>query len=218
MLCVIAQGSAGVVATNAGSLSNHVGRKPLIYMSCFVIASVYVGYIFVSSYWYVCVLGLIYGASNGVYLAVDYALAVECLPNPAEDTAKDMSLWGIAAFLGACLGPAITGPALTIVGAQDGAGSTSEAEVTVAAACSNNTFSNTTACEAADCSGSACVWTPAYTPYRYEGYVTIMLMGVAFSFFCGTFVMRVKRGNAPASHVPLDQSEEVEEDGPAVEP
>ncbi len=35
--------------------------------------------------------------SNGVYLAADYALAVECLPNK-EDGAKDLALWGIAAF------------------------------------------------------------------------------------------------------------------------
>ena len=45
------------------------------------------------------------GASNGVYLAVDYALAVECLPNP-DDKAKDLvrvcpHLPGLAAALGA---------------------------------------------------------------------------------------------------------------------
>ena len=45
------------------------------------------------------------GASNGVYLAVDYALAVECLPNP-DDKAKDLvrvcpHLPDLAAALGA---------------------------------------------------------------------------------------------------------------------
>ena len=114
LLCVVSQGAAGLVAANAGSLSDRVGRKPLIYMSCTVMGSMYIGYIFAQSFTAVLLLGIVYvsaldlhllaalnispaltslrraqGASNGVYLAVDYALAVECLPNP-DDKAKDL--------------------------------------------------------------------------------------------------------------------------------
>ena len=98
----------------AAVVSDRVGRKPLIYMSCTVMGSMYIGYIFAQSFTAVLLLGVVYvsalvlhllaaldispaltslrraqGASNGVYLAVDYALAVECLPNP-DDKAKDL--------------------------------------------------------------------------------------------------------------------------------
>jgi MFS family permease len=94
ILCVISQGASGVVAALAGSMCNGVGRKPLIYFSCVAMALVYVGYCFVASYPAVIALGLCYGASNGIYLAVDYALAVECLPNK-DDHAKDLALWSL---------------------------------------------------------------------------------------------------------------------------
>ena len=240
VLCVVAQGSAGIVAANAGGwLSDVCGRKPLIYMACTVMASVYIGYIFVESYYAVVVLGLIYGASNGVYLAVDYALAVECLPNP-EDHAKDLALWGIAAFLGACLGPAFTGPLLTIIGAG-ATGATIEAvedaEAAAAAAGSagggeddggGGGGAQLVALEVeeqgqgqleAAAMGSSAAGTGASAGvanggsselelelepggnvhYRTEGYVAVMLVGVVYSFLCGVFVMKVKRGNATAA-------------------
>ena len=46
-----------------------------------MMAMVYVGYCFVDTYEWVVILGVIYGAGNGVYIAVDYALAVDCLPS-----------------------------------------------------------------------------------------------------------------------------------------
>ena len=48
-------------------------------------------------------------------VTTDYALAVECLPRK-EDHAKDLALWGIAAFLGTMFGPCISGPLLSYVG------------------------------------------------------------------------------------------------------
>lgn len=60
-------------------------------------------------------LGCVYGAGNGAFLAVDYALAVDTLPDK-KAAAKDLGLWGIAAFIGAAIGPAILGPLLHIVG------------------------------------------------------------------------------------------------------
>jgi len=94
ILCVISQGASGIVAAIAGSWCDSFGRKPLIYLSCLVMAMVYVGYCFIDTYPWVIALGLCYGSSNGVYLAVDYALAVECLPNQ-DDHAKDLALWSL---------------------------------------------------------------------------------------------------------------------------
>lgn len=199
VLCVVAQGSAGIVSYLSGSLSETTGRKPLIYMACSVMAFIYICYCFAESFYTVVVLGLIYGASNGVYLAVDYALAIETLPNDSDDTAKDMALWGVAAFLGACFGPAVTGPLLTIVGGDD------------------------TGLAAEAMSGSGTISRDLH--YRKEGYVCVMLVGVVYCFFCGAFVTRVQKGSGPAGclralcccstggqneHVPLE-SEDVDQ-------
>lgn len=97
MLCIISQGCSGIVSLVAGHMTSRFGYKPLIYGACVVMASVYIGYTLVHSFSYVVALGVVYGSSNGVYLAADYALAVDCLPNK-DDGAKDLALWGIAAF------------------------------------------------------------------------------------------------------------------------
>ena len=97
MLCIISQGCSGIVSLVAGHMTARFGYKPLIYGACVVMASVYIGYTLVHSFAYVVALGIVYGSSNGVYLAADYALAVDCLPNK-DDGAKDLALWGIAAF------------------------------------------------------------------------------------------------------------------------
>ena len=41
-------------------------------------------------------------------------------PNHQEDRAKDLALWGIAAFLGTMFGPCVTGPLLTVFGTHEG--------------------------------------------------------------------------------------------------
>ena len=53
-------------------------------MQVTVMALVYIGYCFVDTYEWVVILGVAYGAGNGVYIAVDYALAVDCLPSQVD--------------------------------------------------------------------------------------------------------------------------------------
>jgi len=119
ILCILSQGCSGVVSLVAGHATSRFGYKPLIYAACTCMAGVYIGYTVIHEFQYVVALGVVYGSSNGVYLAADYALAVACLPNK-EDGAKDLALWGIAAFLGTMFGPCITGPTLALLGKQEG--------------------------------------------------------------------------------------------------
>ena len=65
----------------AAPIADRTGRKPAIYMAVTIMAFVYIGYCFVNTYEWVVMLGVLYGAGNGVYIAVDYALAVDCLPS-----------------------------------------------------------------------------------------------------------------------------------------
>ena len=75
------QASSGIVSLGAAPIADRTGRKPAIYVAVTIMAFVYVGYCFVDTYEWVIVLGITYGAGNGVYIAVDYALAVDCLPS-----------------------------------------------------------------------------------------------------------------------------------------
>jgi MFS family permease len=80
------------------------------------------GYCVAPGWDYVVALGIMYGMGNGVYISVDYALACECLPDSGADGAKDLALWGVAAFLGTMFGPCLTGPLLSWVGGEPGEG------------------------------------------------------------------------------------------------
>merc|ERR1712118_7235 len=55
------------------------------------------------------------GVANGVYLAMDQAIAVDTLPS-GEEAARYLGVWGIGCFLGASLGPVIGGPILSLCG------------------------------------------------------------------------------------------------------
>ena len=45
----------------------------------------------------------LYGIGNGAFLVVDYAIAIDTLPDK-DHMARDLGLWGIGAFLGSAVG------------------------------------------------------------------------------------------------------------------
>eukprot|EP00756_Hemistasia_phaeocysticola_P058199 Hpha_TRINITY_DN34825_c0_g1::TRINITY_DN34825_c0_g1_i1::g.167857::m.167857 len=116
------QTTAGLVAYWCGSFSDNeaVGRKIPVYFACVVMIGVYAGF---------CVLPLVleqedllpaiyavaafYGVGNGCYLSVDYALALDTLPDKAA-AARDLGVWGVAAFIGSAVGPMIWGTVLAL--------------------------------------------------------------------------------------------------------
>ncbi|CAE7254429.1 unnamed protein product [Symbiodinium sp. CCMP2592] len=57
--------------------------------------------------------GLCYGLGSGVYVSVDYALALDCLPE-GKSTAEAFGLWGISGFFGSTAGPVIGGLLLAV--------------------------------------------------------------------------------------------------------
>ena len=116
ILCILSQASSGLVSLSASPIADRTGRKPAIYLAVTIMAFVYVGYCFVDTFEWVVFLGIAYGAGNGVYIAVDYALAVDCLPSQDDDGAKDLALWGVSAFLGTMFGPCLAGPLLAWLG------------------------------------------------------------------------------------------------------
>ena len=115
MIAMIGQLGTIAIALQIGRLSDQHGRKPFIYMACAVMATVYILFLFAPPLGPTLIIGLAYGMGNGCFLTVDYALAVDTLPNK-HNVAKDLGLWGVSAFVGTACGPIVLGPLLHAVG------------------------------------------------------------------------------------------------------
>lgn len=123
VIVVSAQCVAVLCAYPLGLLSEKIGRKKLIYAACFGMASTYAIYLFAPlagekhKMTVIYVTSAYYGLGSGCYLAVDYALALDCLPPPEiRGTSEALGLWGISGFLGSSIGPMLGGVLLEVFG------------------------------------------------------------------------------------------------------
>lgn len=115
---IIGQLCAAATAIPTGLLSDRLPgavRRPFIYAACGVLAIGNVANLFVRSEADVLVICACLGAANGVYLAMDAALALDTLPS-SEEAARFMGVWGIGCFLGGAIGPVMGGPILALFG------------------------------------------------------------------------------------------------------
>ena len=95
----------------AGAVSDRVGRKPLVYWSGGIMAAASLLFIAVgrfpslaAMYW----IGALFGIGYGAYQAVDWALAIDVLPQ-GDSAAKDMGIWHVSLVLPQVIAPALTG-------------------------------------------------------------------------------------------------------------
>lgn len=121
-LALVSQAAAAITAVPCGLMSDRIGghRKRFVYGACVVMAAGYiVTILFVhTEFQFLVVCGFV-GAANGVYLAMDQAIAVDTLPNEAE-AARFLGVWGIGCFLGGAAGPVLGGAILKACGHVDG--------------------------------------------------------------------------------------------------
>ncbi|KAL1529743.1 hypothetical protein AB1Y20_000679 [Prymnesium parvum] len=115
MIALIGQLGAVSIAVPIGRLSDRDGRKPYIYLACGMMVLVYLIFAFSPPLSVILAIAFMYGMGNGSFLTVDYALAVDTLPDKAN-AAQDLGLWGVAAFIGSSFGPLILGPLLHVIG------------------------------------------------------------------------------------------------------
>jgi len=104
-----------VPAVVGGHLSDRVGqRKPFVYAAGALQALVASVLLFglVKSLFVIFALGVVFGAGYGLYVAVDWALACDVLPDRERSSGRDMGLWHIAFTLPPALAPAIFAPIL----------------------------------------------------------------------------------------------------------
>lgn len=94
-LSAIGQVCGALAAYPAGMMSDMVGRKPIVAGACVGICVIYIGFMFARTKEVFLGLGAALGLFNGCYLSVDYALAVDTLPDRAQ-AARWLSIWSVA--------------------------------------------------------------------------------------------------------------------------
>lgn len=98
----------------AGALSDKYGRKPMVYASGAIMAVasiIFIGVTYYPSLPFIFVVAALFGLGNGAYQAVDWALAVDVLPE-GGDPAKDMGIWHVSFVLPQIIAPFMTGAIL----------------------------------------------------------------------------------------------------------
>jgi len=104
-----------IPAVAGGHLSDRVGRrKPFVYAAGTLQALVASVLLFglLRSIPLIFVLGVVFGIGYGLYVAVDWALAVDVLPDRQRASGRDMGLWHIAFTLPPALAPGLFAPIL----------------------------------------------------------------------------------------------------------
>ncbi|MEU4237354.1 MFS transporter [Actinoplanes sp. NPDC026619] len=111
---LVTTGGLVVGSSIGGWFSDRSGaRRPYVLGAGLVVAVALALTAFAQSFGLFLVAALIFGLGEGVYLAVDLALATEVLPNP-DDAAKDMGVLNIANALPQSLVPILAAPILAI--------------------------------------------------------------------------------------------------------
>jgi MFS family permease len=103
--------ASGVVA---GILSDRTGRKGMVSAAGVMMAGALLVLAFFHAVTVVLGVGVVFGLAFGTYSAVDWALAVDVLPD-MRFAAKDLGLWGVSTNLPQALAPFIGGLILAIL-------------------------------------------------------------------------------------------------------
>jgi len=93
-----------------GAASDRHGRKPFVYAAgaLQIAVAAYFIIFYPTQIWVVLVLAVVYGLGYGLYVAVDWALACDTVPDRAK-SAKDMGLFHVGQTLPNSIVPAIEG-------------------------------------------------------------------------------------------------------------
>lgn len=118
-IITLTQFIGAIVTVPLGLLSDKLGRKRVLVWMCAIQSVTYVVFMRFPPLWVVMIACCVYGCANSGLVTIEYALACDTLPDKSA-TARDLGIWGVAAFIGAALGPMVMGPLLHFVGHQDG--------------------------------------------------------------------------------------------------
>ena len=92
----------------AATTSDHVDRARLVALACLPMAAAVAGFGLFPFPWLVFGLAVVWGIGYGAFLSVDWALALDSIPDLAN-VARDLGIWGIASNLPAVVAPIVGG-------------------------------------------------------------------------------------------------------------
>jgi MFS family permease len=98
----------------AGWISDHKGRKILVYLSGAMMTIVCVLFIFFQSQYYALIAGAFFGIGYGAYTSVDWALTADVLP-PTDEAGKFFGIWSAMGILPQVIGITIGGVILQLL-------------------------------------------------------------------------------------------------------
>ena len=107
-----------------GAASDRRGRKPFVYTAGalqIAVAAFFIAF-YPTQIWVVLLLAVFYGLGYGLYVAVDWALACDTVPDRAR-SAKDMGLFHVGQTLPNSIVPAIEGVLISYFNSHAGANS-----------------------------------------------------------------------------------------------
>jgi MFS family permease len=117
MVGLVALGTV-ITVIPAARLSDRIGRKKVIYLSC-VIGAVGVALVAIATSFPLALVGAVtYGLSAGIFLAVDWALMTDIIPKASSG--RYMGLSNVATASAGVLAIAVGGTLMDIIGGGDG--------------------------------------------------------------------------------------------------
>lgn len=95
-----------LISLPAGSLSDILGRRKVVLLSCFVFASAPFLYLFVTSWWQLALVRFYHGFATAIFVPVANAFVVELFPSKKGER---MSLFSSATAVGRTIAPLLGG-------------------------------------------------------------------------------------------------------------
>lgn len=98
----------------AGWISDHKGRKVLVYISGAMMTLVCILFIFFQSQYSALIAGAFFGIGYGAYTSVDWALTADVIP-PTDEAGKFLGIWSAMGILPQVIGITIGGVTLQLL-------------------------------------------------------------------------------------------------------
>jgi MFS family permease len=95
LLFVMLSVTAAVTAAFSGSLSDRIGKRPVVLVASLAMAAAALGFALARNYEVAVLIGLAFGLGYGAFVSVDWALGTSVLPYQ-QHHARDMGVWHIA--------------------------------------------------------------------------------------------------------------------------
>jgi MFS family permease len=104
----IALGGSLASALGAGMLSDRLGRKGIVCIASLAMAAAFAVFVISPTWNLILTIGVVFGLGYGAYISVDWALALDVLPDKSY-AARDLGVWGFASTIPQTLAPLMGG-------------------------------------------------------------------------------------------------------------